>query len=79
MKGRVPSYVREIANQIEQARQGGIVPVHIFKKFGQVLVQILAGFLPLAPHAYSFNNFVLLGNIKHFMFEEKLELLFRQH
>lgn len=79
MKCWVPSDACKVSDQIQQARESDIVPVHVLQKFRKVLVQILPQFLSLSPHAYGFYDIILLGDVDQLMLENKLELLFREH
>lgn len=67
MKGRVPSDACKVSDQIQQAREGDIVPVHVLQKFREVLVQILPQFLSLGPHANGFDDIVLLSDVDQLM------------
>jgi hypothetical protein len=69
MKGRVPSDACKVSDQIQQARESDIVPVHVFQEFREILVQILPQFLSLSPHAYGFDDIILLSDIYQLMLE----------
>lgn len=70
MEGHISPHIRKVTNQIEQARESHKVPIDVFQQLRQVGVQVRPQILSFCPHAYSFDNFVFLSDIKHFVLEE---------